>query len=141
MDSDLAMAAEWYAIHRTRYWRSRVDQILAGWSFYGAQHHYCDEASEDLAQCVVFDLNTAEAQIIARSCVLHRREVRRSLSPFLAKRLKSLRGLTPFERTCQLRTEQPQRFRLNPLHHMPGLNTPLEHPCLESKPVWASPSR
>ena len=39
-----------------------------------------------------------------------------------AKRLKSLRGLTPFERVCQLWTEQPQRFRLNPLHHMPGLN-------------------
>ena len=39
-----------------------------------------------------------------------------------AKRLKSLRGLTPFERICQLWTEQPQRFRLNPLHHMPGLN-------------------
>jgi transposase InsO family protein len=39
-----------------------------------------------------------------------------------AKRLKSLRGLTPFERICQLWTEQPQRFRLNPLHHMAGLN-------------------
>ena len=31
-----------------------------------------------------------------------------------AKRLKSLRGLTPFERICQLWTEQPERFRLNP---------------------------
>ena len=39
-----------------------------------------------------------------------------------AKRLKSLRGLTPFERICQLWTEQPHRFRLNPLHHMAGLN-------------------
>jgi transposase InsO family protein len=39
-----------------------------------------------------------------------------------AKRLKSLRGLTPFERMCQLWTEQPQRFRLNPLHHMARLN-------------------
>jgi hypothetical protein len=39
-----------------------------------------------------------------------------------AKRLKSLRGLTPFERICQLWTEQPERFRLNPIHHMPGLN-------------------
>jgi transposase InsO family protein len=39
-----------------------------------------------------------------------------------AKRLKSLRGLTPFERICQLWTEQPQRFRLTP-HHMAGLNT------------------
>ena len=39
-----------------------------------------------------------------------------------AKRLKSLRGLTPFERICQLWTEQPERFRLNPIHHMAGLN-------------------
>jgi transposase InsO family protein len=39
-----------------------------------------------------------------------------------AKRLKSLRGLTPYERICQLWTEQPRRFRLNPLHHMAGLN-------------------
>jgi transposase InsO family protein len=39
-----------------------------------------------------------------------------------AKRLKSLRGLTPFERICQLWTEQPHRFRLNPLRHMAGLN-------------------
>jgi transposase InsO family protein len=40
-----------------------------------------------------------------------------------AKRLKSLRGLTAFERIWQLWTEQPERFRLNPLHHMAGLNT------------------
>ena len=39
-----------------------------------------------------------------------------------AKRLKSLRGLTPFERICQIWTEQPERFRLNPLHHTMGLN-------------------
>jgi transposase InsO family protein len=39
-----------------------------------------------------------------------------------AKRLKSLRGLTPYERICQLWTEHPERFTLNPLHHTPGLN-------------------
>jgi transposase InsO family protein len=53
--------------------------------------------------------------------------LRAHVATFLAaynfgKRLKSLRGLTPFERICQLWTEQPQRFRLNPIHHMPGLN-------------------
>jgi transposase InsO family protein len=56
------------------------------------------------------------------------RGLRTHLATFLdaynfAKRLKSLRGLTPFERICQLWTEQPERFRLNPLHHMAGLNT------------------
>ena len=40
-----------------------------------------------------------------------------------ARRLKSLRGLTPFERIYQFWTEHPQRFRLNPLHHMAGLNS------------------
>lgn len=39
-----------------------------------------------------------------------------------AKRLKSLGGLTPFERICQCWTAQPERFRLNPLHHIAGLN-------------------
>ena len=39
-----------------------------------------------------------------------------------AKRLKSLCGLTPFERICQLWTEQPERFRLNPFHHTVGRN-------------------
>ncbi len=41
---------------------------------------------------------------------------------YFAKRLKSLAGLTPFERICQLWTEQPQKFRLDPIHHMTGLN-------------------
>jgi len=40
-----------------------------------------------------------------------------------AKRLKTLKGLTPYEYICKLWTEQPDRFRLNPIHHMPGLNT------------------
>jgi transposase InsO family protein len=39
-----------------------------------------------------------------------------------AKRLKSLHGLTPFERICQLWTHQPEKFKLNPIHHMAGLN-------------------
>ncbi|MEQ9330027.1 integrase core domain-containing protein [Thalassobaculum sp.] len=40
-----------------------------------------------------------------------------------AKRLKSLKGLTPYEHICKVRTEQPKRFRLDPIRHMPGLNT------------------
>ena len=40
-----------------------------------------------------------------------------------AKRLKTLKGLTPYEYICKLSTEQPHRFRLDPIHHMPGLNT------------------
>ena len=40
-----------------------------------------------------------------------------------ARRLKTLRGLTPYEAICKAWTEEPQRFTLNPLHQMPGLNT------------------
>jgi transposase InsO family protein len=39
-----------------------------------------------------------------------------------ARRLKTLNGLTPFEFICKGWTEQPQRFRFNPLHHMAGPN-------------------
>ena len=39
-----------------------------------------------------------------------------------ARRLKTLKGLTPYEYVCKLWTKEPHRFTLNPLHHMPGLN-------------------
>jgi transposase InsO family protein len=40
-----------------------------------------------------------------------------------AKRLKTLNGLAPFEHICKIWTEQPQRFRINPIHHMAGPNS------------------
>jgi len=40
-----------------------------------------------------------------------------------AKRLKTLRGLTPFEHICKCWTENPDQFRLDPIHHMRGLNS------------------
>lgn len=38
-------------------------------------------------------------------------------------RLKALNGLTPYGYTCKIWTAEPKRFRLNPICHMPGLNT------------------
>jgi IS30 family transposase len=38
-----------------------------------------------------------------------------------ARRLKTLKGLAPYEYLCKLWT--PDRFTLNPVHQMPGLNT------------------
>jgi transposase InsO family protein len=38
------------------------------------------------------------------------------------RRLKTLKGLTPYEAICKSWTAEPQRFTLNPLHQMPGLN-------------------
>lgn len=40
-----------------------------------------------------------------------------------AKRLKTLRGLTPFEYVVQCWKKEPKRFKINPTHHMTGLNT------------------
>ena len=40
-----------------------------------------------------------------------------------AKRLKTLKGLTPYEFICKSWTAEPERFILDPLHHTPGLNT------------------
>ncbi len=39
------------------------------------------------------------------------------------QRLKTLKGLTPFEYICKIRTSEPDRFTLNPTQQMPGLNT------------------
>jgi transposase InsO family protein len=39
-----------------------------------------------------------------------------------SRRLKTLKGLTPFEYISKIWTEDPNRFKLNPLHQMPGLN-------------------
>ncbi|HWY84909.1 MAG TPA: IS481 family transposase, partial [Roseiarcus sp.] len=40
-----------------------------------------------------------------------------------ARRLKTLRGLTPYEFICKAWTSQPQRFTISPLQKMPGLNS------------------
>ena len=40
-----------------------------------------------------------------------------------ARRLKSLRGLTPYEFIVKCWTEEPQRFKIDPTHHTPGPNS------------------
>lgn len=55
-------------------------------------------------------------------------QLREHLQTFLAaynfaRRLKTLRGMTPYEHICKCWTETPDQFRLNPFHHIPGLNS------------------
>src|SRR5215213_6308028 len=55
-------------------------------------------------------------------------QLRQHLSDFVtaynfARRLKTLKGLTPYGFICKRWTLEPERFRLDPLHQMPGLNT------------------
>ena len=40
-----------------------------------------------------------------------------------ARRLKTLKGLTPYAYICKIWTSEPERFIVNPVHQMPGLNT------------------
>jgi transposase InsO family protein len=39
------------------------------------------------------------------------------------RRLKTLKGLTPYEYICKTWTKEPDRFKIDPIHQMPGLNT------------------
>ena len=55
-------------------------------------------------------------------------ELRAHLADFVtaynfARRLKTLKGLTPYEFICKLWTKEPERFTRDPLHQMPGLNS------------------
>ena len=54
-------------------------------------------------------------------------QLRDHLADFLnaynfARRLKTLKGLTRYEYICKIWTSEPERFILNPIHKMPGLN-------------------
>jgi hypothetical protein len=55
-------------------------------------------------------------------------QLRTHLADFMAaynfaRRLKTLGGLTPYEYICKVWTSEPDRFILDPIHQMPGLNT------------------
>jgi transposase InsO family protein len=53
-------------------------------------------------------------------------QLRQHLDDFVSaynfgRRLKTLKGLTPYEFICKCWTSEPKRFRLDPIHQMPGL--------------------
>ncbi|UCI08395.1 IS481 family transposase [Mesorhizobium sp. B1-1-8] len=55
-------------------------------------------------------------------------QLRQHLNDFVAaynfgRRLKTLKGITPFEFICNVWKKEPERFRLDPIHQMQGLNT------------------
>ena len=55
-------------------------------------------------------------------------QLRAHLENFVAaynfgRRLKTLKGLTPYEFICKRWTIEPKRFIVEPIHQMPGLNT------------------
>ena len=71
---------------------------------------------------------TIKAATVQRFYYESHPQLRQHLADFVAaynfgRRLKTLMGLTPFEYICKSWTSQPERFILNPLQQMPGLNT------------------
>lgn len=80
------------------------------------------------------EVRTMEADAIRGEATVKRyhydshAQLRSHLADFLAaynfaRRLKTLSGLTPYEYVCKIWTLEPERFILNPIHQMPGLNT------------------
>jgi len=70
---------------------------------------------------------TIKDATVRRSYYESNDQLRRHLADFVAaynfaRRLKTLKGLTPYEFICKAWASQPERFRLNPLHQMPRLN-------------------
>ncbi|MCE4365165.1 hypothetical protein LYZ81_23075, partial [Xanthomonas hortorum] len=53
------------------------------------------------------------------------------------RRLKALKGLTPYEFICKQWTSEPERFKVDPIHLMPGLNTSAS-PAVDGTPrfIW-----
>src|SRR4249920_2869828 len=55
-------------------------------------------------------------------------QLRRHLADFVSaynfgRRLKTLKGLTPYDFICKISASQPERFTADPLQQMPGPNT------------------
>lgn len=79
------------------------------------------EAEKKLIQWISFPLN------VKRFHYDDHDQVRTHLQSFIAahnfgRRLKTLKGLTPYEFICRRWTSEPERFTTNPIHQMPGLN-------------------
>ncbi len=80
------------------------------------------EADQKPIRGIVFPLN------VKRFHYDNDDQSRRHLQDFidayeLGRRLKTLKGLTPYESICERWTLEPERFIIDPIHQMPGLNS------------------
>ncbi|OYW30636.1 MAG: hypothetical protein B7Z44_00400 [Caulobacter sp. 12-67-6] len=55
--------------------------------------------------------------------VLHHSAAPADVDEIACRGWPTLKGLTPYEFIGKMWTNEPQRFRLNPTHQTPGLNT------------------
>ena len=70
---------------------------------------------------------TIKEATVKRYHYMSHEQLRRHLADFVAaynfaRRLKTLRGLTPYEAICKTWTEEPERYISNPHHQTPGPN-------------------
>ena len=80
------------------------------------------EADQKTIRGIVFPLNVKRFHYDSHE------QLRTHFADFMAaynfaRRLKTLSGLTPYEYICKIWTSEPDRFILNPIHQMPGLNS------------------
>ncbi|PXV75042.1 hypothetical protein C8R14_14114, partial [Nitrosomonas eutropha] len=55
-----------------------------------------------------------------------------------AKRLKALKGLTPYEYICKIWKNEPDRFIFDPFQHTVGLNSYLLVPLMKSTTITSA---
>ena len=90
--------------------------------------HRCTKISHPWTNGQVERMNrTIKDATVKRFHYDDHQQLRRHLGDFIdaynyGRRLKTLKGLTPYEFICKQWTIEPERFRLNPIHQMPGLN-------------------
>ena len=91
--------------------------------------HRCTKINHPWTNAQVERMNrTIKEATVQRYHYDRHEQLRHHLDDFVSaynfgRRLKTLNGLTPYEFICKCWTSQPERFTLNPLHQMPGLNT------------------
>jgi transposase-like protein len=91
--------------------------------------HRCTKINHPLTNGQVERMNrTIKEATVKRYHYDDHTQLRRHLADFIdaynfGRRLKTLKGLTPYEFICKLWTKEPDRFTLDPIHQMPGLNT------------------
>jgi transposase InsO family protein len=124
-ETEAAIDALWAARGGPRVWRVHAFDHACG--KHGIEHRLTKPYHPWTNGQVERMNRTLKDATVRRYHYVSHDELRAHLGLFLdaynhARRLKALRGLTPYEFIRRAWTREPERFRLDPLHHTPGLN-------------------